>query len=72
MDKILDYIESGKKNGAKLLVGGKREGDKGFYVQPTVFSDVKDDHQIAREEVSDRSDSIGVSHSFPRNRSSDP
>lgn len=51
MDKILDLIDSGKKAGAKLLVGGKRQGDKGFFVQPTVFADVKDDHKIAREEV---------------------
>ena len=51
MDKILDLIDSGKKNGAKLLVGGKREGDKGFFVQPTIFGDVQDDHRIAREEV---------------------
>jgi aldehyde dehydrogenase (NAD+) len=51
MDKILDFIDSGKKAGAKLLAGGKREGDKGFFVQPTLFSDVNDDHQIAREEV---------------------
>jgi acyl-CoA reductase-like NAD-dependent aldehyde dehydrogenase len=51
MDKILDLIDSGKKAGAKLHVGGQREGDKGFFVQPTVFSDVKDDHRIAREEV---------------------
>jgi aldehyde dehydrogenase (NAD+) len=51
MDKILDLIESGTRGGAKLLTGGKRQGDKGFFVQPTVFSDVKDDHIIAREEV---------------------
>ncbi|CAF3608700.1 unnamed protein product [Adineta steineri] len=51
MDKIIDLIESGKKNGAKLLVGGKREGDKGFFVQPTLFADVEDDHRIAREEI---------------------
>ena len=51
MDKILDLIESGKRGGAKLLTGGKREGDQGFFVQPTVFSDVNDDHIIAREEV---------------------
>jgi aldehyde dehydrogenase (NAD+) len=51
MDKILDLIDSGKRAGAKLLVGGEREGDKGFYVQPTVFADVQDNHRIAREEV---------------------
>ncbi|UJR25369.1 hypothetical protein I4U23_006719 [Adineta vaga] len=51
MDKILDLIESGKRAGAKLLTGGQREGDKGFFVQPTLFADVKDDHRIAREEI---------------------
>ena len=51
MDKILDLIESGKRNGAKLLTGGQRHGDQGFFVQPTVFSDVQDDHRISREEV---------------------
>ena len=51
MDKILDLIDSGKKAGARLLAGGLREGDKGFFVQPTLFADVKDDHRIAREEV---------------------
>ncbi len=55
MDKILELIDSGKKGGAKLLVGGKRHGDKGFFVQPTVFSDVNDDHIIAREEVMENS-----------------
>ena len=51
MDKILDLIASGKKAGAKLLTGGQRHGEKGFFVQPTLFADVQDDHRIAREEV---------------------
>lgn len=51
MDKILDLIESGKKAGARLVAGGARQGDKGFFVQPTLFADVQDDHRIAREEV---------------------
>jgi len=51
MDKILDLIESGKRNGAKLETGGVRLGEKGFFVQPTVFSNVQDNHKIAREEV---------------------
>jgi acyl-CoA reductase-like NAD-dependent aldehyde dehydrogenase len=51
MDKILDLIESGKRHGAKLQTGGQRHGDKGFFVQPTIFTDVEDNHQIAREEV---------------------
>lgn len=38
--KILSYIDSGVKEGAKLLHGGKAYGKKGFYVEPTVFADV--------------------------------
>lgn len=51
MDKILGYIDSGKSEGAKLLSGGERVGDKGFYIQPTVFGDVTDNMKIAREEI---------------------
>ena len=50
-DKILNLIESGKQQGAKLECGGNRHGDKGFFVEPTVFSDVKDGMRIAQEEV---------------------
>ncbi|XP_077997200.1 aldehyde dehydrogenase, mitochondrial-like [Glandiceps talaboti] len=51
MNKILDLIESGKKEGAKLMCGGDRVGDKGYFVQPTVFSDVGDNMRIAKEEI---------------------
>ncbi|XP_013200199.2 aldehyde dehydrogenase 1A1 isoform X2 [Amyelois transitella] len=51
MNKILGYIEKGKKEGAKLLTGGKRIGKTGYYIEPTVFVDVKDDMTIAREEI---------------------
>ena len=55
MDRILDYIESGKQEGAKVLAGGERdiEGDKakGFYIKPTVFSEVRPEMKIAREEI---------------------
>jgi len=44
-------IESGKKQGASLVTGGSRIGNKGYFVQPTVFADVKDDMTIAKEEV---------------------
>lgn len=44
-------IDSGKKQGASLVTGGSRIGDKGYFVQPTVFADVKDDMKIATEEV---------------------
>ncbi|XP_062090753.1 aldehyde dehydrogenase family 2 member C4-like isoform X2 [Humulus lupulus] len=40
-DKILSYIEHGKREGGTLLTGGKRVGDKGYYIEPTIFADVK-------------------------------
>lgn len=49
--KVLNYIESGKKEGAKVEVGGNCIGNTGFFIQPTVFSDVTDDMKICREEV---------------------
>ncbi|KAM7299929.1 retinal dehydrogenase 1 [Ixodes scapularis] len=51
MESILNYVNIGKKEGAKLQCGGRRHGTKGFFVQPTVFSDVTDDMKIAREEI---------------------
>jgi aldehyde dehydrogenase (NAD+) len=50
-DKILGYIDSGKKQGAKMLSGGCRYGDRGYFIQPTVFSDVQDEMKIAQEEI---------------------
>uniref|UniRef100_A0A7S3PT89 Aldehyde dehydrogenase domain-containing protein n=1 Tax=Aplanochytrium stocchinoi TaxID=215587 RepID=A0A7S3PT89_9STRA len=50
-DKIMSYIESGKKEGAKVAVGGERHGDKGYFIQPTIFTDVTDDMTIAKEEI---------------------
>lgn len=46
-------METGKKEGATLVTGGSRLGEKGYFMQPTVFADVKDDMRIAKEEVSD-------------------
>ena len=51
MNKVLGYIEKGKKEGAKLLAGGNRIGTSGYYIEPTVFADVTDDMTIAKEEV---------------------
>lgn len=51
MKKVLGYIEIGKKEGAKLMTGGKRWGNKGWFVEPTVFADVKDQHTIAKEQI---------------------
>lgn len=47
----LDYIKIGKEEGAKLLTGGDRAKDGGYYVQPTVFSDVDINMRIAQEEI---------------------
>src|SRR5438105_1747859 len=50
-DRIMGYIEAGKKEGAKLLTGGKRVGDRGYFIEPTVFDGVKDTMKIAKEEI---------------------
>lgn len=50
-DKILELIESGKKEGAKLECGGSAMEDRGLFIKPTVFSDVTDNMRIAKEEV---------------------
>jgi aldehyde dehydrogenase (NAD+) len=53
--KILNYIELGKKEGAKLLCGGGRdpysEKSGGFFIRPTIFGDVKNNMRIAQEEI---------------------
>jgi len=49
--KILGYISSGKKEGAKLMCGGGVAADRGYFIQPTVFGDVHDNMTIAREEI---------------------
>ncbi len=51
MEKVLGYIEKGQHEGAKLTTGGARVGDKGYFVEPTVFSDVHDHMTIAQEEI---------------------
>ncbi|KAL7839303.1 hypothetical protein SRHO_G00259610 [Serrasalmus rhombeus] len=50
-DKILELIESGRREGARLECGGVPWGQKGLYIQPTVFSEVTDDMRIAKEEI---------------------
>ncbi|XP_066567255.1 aldehyde dehydrogenase 1A1-like [Amia ocellicauda] len=50
-DRILELIESGKKEGATLECGGSSWGERGFFIQPTVFSNVTDDMRIAKEEI---------------------
>eukprot|EP00456_Euglypha_rotunda_P017286 TRINITY_DN1591_c0_g1_i6.p1 TRINITY_DN1591_c0_g1~~TRINITY_DN1591_c0_g1_i6.p1 ORF type:complete len:488 (+),score=153.85 TRINITY_DN1591_c0_g1_i6:235-1698(+) len=50
-NKILGYIDSGKSEGATCLTGGRRVGDKGFFIEPTVFSNVRDEMAIAKDEI---------------------
>jgi betaine-aldehyde dehydrogenase len=52
-DRVLNYIASGRSDGATLLAGGGRPAalERGYYVAPTIFSDVTDDMTVAREEI---------------------
>lgn len=50
-DKIMHYIDLGKQQGAQCVTGGARHGDRGYFVQPTLFADVQDDMAIAQDEI---------------------
>lgn len=50
-DKIMSYVEKGKSEGAECLTGGQRHGDRGFYIQPTLFDNVTDEMSIATDEI---------------------
>lgn len=50
-DKIMKYIEQGRNEGAECVTGGKRFGDKGFFIEPTVFDNVTDEMSIATDEI---------------------
>ncbi|EPS35122.1 hypothetical protein H072_11540 [Dactylellina haptotyla CBS 200.50] len=50
-DRIMDYIKIGKEEGAKVEIGGERHGDVGYFIQPTIFSNVKNDMKIMQEEI---------------------
>jgi len=50
-DKIMSYIESGKEEGATCLVGGERLGDKGYFIEPTILTDVNEKMKIMQEEI---------------------
>jgi aldehyde dehydrogenase (NAD+) len=51
MDKILGYVDLGQKQGATLMTGGQRFGKKGYFVEPTIFDNVKDEMAIAKDEI---------------------
>lgn len=49
--KVLDYVNTGKKEGANLVIGGKPAADKGYFIEPTIFSNVSEDMTIWKEEI---------------------
>ena len=51
VDKIMSYIDRGQSQGANCVTGGRRYGQRGFFVEPTVFTGVSDTMDIAREEI---------------------
>ncbi|UPL03106.1 hypothetical protein LCI18_014040 [Fusarium solani-melongenae] len=50
-EKVLSYIEEGKKSGARLVYGGATHGQKGYFIEPTVFADTTEDMKIVHEEI---------------------
>jgi aldehyde dehydrogenase (NAD+) len=50
-NKIMQYIDKGQAEGANLVTGGKRVGDRGFFIEPTIFSGVDDKMSIATDEI---------------------
>ncbi|MCP4265379.1 MAG: aldehyde dehydrogenase family protein [Candidatus Brocadiaceae bacterium] len=51
LDKILTYIDSGKQEGARLVTGGERCGERGYFIKPTIFDKVDNNMKIAKEEI---------------------
>ena len=51
MKRVLDYIEVGKHEGARVAAGGTRHGDTGYFVNPTIFTDVEHGMRISQEEI---------------------
>lgn len=50
-EKILGYVQIGKDQGARLVTGGERAGEKGYFIKPTIFGDVTEDMRIVKEEI---------------------
>ena len=51
MERVLNYIEIGRAEGAKVVTGGARSGEVGYFVSPTVFAGVEHDMRISQEEI---------------------
>ena len=51
MNRILNYIDIGRQEGAQIVTGGARHGDKGYFIEPTVFAGVRHEMRISQEEI---------------------
>ena len=51
MTQVLSYVETGRREGAKLVLGGERPPGRGYFVRPTIFTDVRNDMTLAKEEI---------------------
>ena len=51
MKTVLDYVDIGKSEGASLVTGGRRIGERGYFVEPTVFANVEHEMRISQEEI---------------------
>ncbi|KAF5388283.1 hypothetical protein D9615_000287 [Tricholomella constricta] len=50
-DKVWGYIEAGKQEGAKAILGGAKRSGKGFFVEPTIFTEIRPEMKIVKEEI---------------------
>jgi phenylacetaldehyde dehydrogenase len=51
LNRVCGYLESGLSQGAKAVVGGRKAGDRGYFVEPTVLVDTKEDMKVVQEEI---------------------
>src|SRR2546421_9141040 len=51
LERIQSYVQIGREEGAELVLGGERHGDRGYFHQPTIFASVRNDMRIAQEEI---------------------
>lgn len=50
-EKILNYVQTAKSEGARLVLGGTASSDKGYFVEPTIFADTTQEMKIVKEEI---------------------
>lgn len=50
-ESVLKFIEAGKNSTAQMLTGGKPKGDKGYFIEPTIFLNPPDDNDVVTKEI---------------------